>query len=165
MDAPLVVTLKLDHETQVFFDRLRKEHFPKHINYLHAHCTLFHKLPASENSVQKILTAISKRPVFDMSIDAVKNIGNGVVYTIASGELISLHKSLQQSFTAWLINQDRQPLKPHITIQNKVTAFKALTLYRELKDRFVPFDIKAVGISTFLYLNGPWKHVQDFYFG
>lgn len=99
-----------------------------------------------------------------MKIDAVKNIGNGVVYTIASGELISLHKSLQQSFTAWLTNQDRQPLKPHVTIQNKVTAFKALTLYNELKENSVSFDIKAIGISTFLYLKGPWEHVEDFIF-
>ncbi|MEO8768767.1 MAG: hypothetical protein ABI402_01725 [Ferruginibacter sp.] len=60
MDAPLIVTLKLDDETQLFFDRLRKEHFPKHINYLDAHCTLFHKLPASETSVQQLLAAISR---------------------------------------------------------------------------------------------------------
>jgi 2'-5' RNA ligase len=165
MDAPLIATLKLDDKTQLLFNRLRKENFPKHINYLDAHCTLFHKLPASEVAIRRVLTAISRRPAFDMTINAVKNIGNGVVYTIVSHELQSLHKSLQESFSAWLTSQDRQPLKPHITIQNKVTAFKALGLYNELKNRFVPFDIKAVGISTFLYLKGPWEHVEDFNFG
>ncbi|MEO6669386.1 MAG: 2'-5' RNA ligase family protein [Ferruginibacter sp.] len=164
MDAPLIITLKLDDETQFFFNRLRQEHFPKHVNYLEAHCTLFHKLPASEPIIRNTLAALSQRPAFSMKVAAVKNIGNGVVYTIESGELGALHKSLQESFAAWLTNQDRQTLNPHITIQNKVTAFKALTLYEQLKESFVQFDIKAVGISTFLYLNGPWQHVEDFTF-
>lgn len=163
-DAPLILTAKLDESSQLFFDKLRTTHFPKHINYLKAHCTLFHKLPSSEALMTETLIETARRPSITMNISGIHNIGNGVIYKIDSTELLSVHQSLQRSFAAWLINQDRQSYKPHITIQNKVTAFKAAALYNELSKEFEPFTIKAVGISAWLYLGGPWQHVRDFDF-
>ena len=162
--APLIVTLKLDEATQSFFNALRETYFPKHVNYMDAHCTLFHNLPSQNTAIQKILKESARRPVINMQVRSVSNIGNGVVYTIESNELQMLHQCMQQHFSEWLINQDRQQLKPHITVQNKVTAFKALSLFKKLNDRFEPFDIKATGISTWLYLKGPWEHVADYNF-
>ncbi|MFT3911988.1 MAG: 2'-5' RNA ligase family protein [Ferruginibacter sp.] len=164
MTAPLIVTLKLDDTIQSFFNALREAHFPKHVNYMDAHCTLFHNLPSQNDAIQKILKEVTLRPEMNMQVKSVSNIGNGVVYTIESSELQALHRSMQQHFSQWLINQDRQILKPHITVQNKVTAFKALSLFNELNAAFKPFDIKATGISTWLYLKGPWQHVEDYNF-
>ena len=164
MEAPLIVTLKLDAGSQLFFNELRKTHFPRHINYLEAHCTLFHKLPADNELVNEILSGAALRPVMPLLVSDIRSIGNGVVYTLQSTTLQVLHKFLQKAFDAMLISQDRQILQPHITIQNKVTANKAATLLQALQPSFAPFEISATGLTTWRYLKGPWEHVRDFNF-
>ncbi|WP_208644854.1 2'-5' RNA ligase family protein [Mucilaginibacter kameinonensis] len=42
----LILTLRLDEESQAFFDEMRKRHFPQERNFLKAHLTLFHQLPS-----------------------------------------------------------------------------------------------------------------------
>jgi len=42
---PLILTLKLDEESQAFFDKQRALYFPPERNFLKAHLTLFHQLP------------------------------------------------------------------------------------------------------------------------
>ncbi|KAK4058518.1 hypothetical protein OIO90_000680 [Microbotryomycetes sp. JL221] len=43
---PFIVTLQLDKHSHEKLTHLRSRHFPKHRNYLEAHITLFHALPA-----------------------------------------------------------------------------------------------------------------------
>ncbi len=164
MNEPMIVTLKIDEASQGFFDEQRKAYFPAHVNYLDAHLTLFHVLPATEKVIRSTLTTLSKRTRFMMQADSVKNTGNGVAYSILSRELMELHALMQKHFEPYLIAQDKQRLWPHITIQNKVTAFKALSLYEKLQTPFNPFKITATGFSAWIYLKGPWKHVEDFMF-
>ncbi len=163
-DAPLIVTLRIDEENQLAFNELRKKYFPAHINYLDAHLTLFHKLPSDEPSVIDILKHHSIRSSFTMRSNGLKSIGNGVAIIINSNELMDLHKSLQSAFDPWLINQDRQKLWPHITIQNKVTAFKASKTLENLSGQFIDREIKAIGLTTWLYLKGPWERIEDYNF-
>lgn len=164
MFAPLIITLKIDAEAQAFFDALRRQHFPAHINYLDAHLTLFHNLPSAEPLIDTVLEDISRRQPFSLNVADVKHIGNGVAYAIRSATVQEMHLQLQKRFNRWLTAQDRKRSWPHITIQNKVTAFKSMELYNELKKDFKPFDIKAIGLSSWLYLKGPWEHVRDFDF-
>ena len=162
--ATLVVTLKISAESQAFFDFKRAEHFPAHINYLKAHCTLFHKLPNVPGVIDIIRNA-SIRPPFEMRVVGLRSIGNGVVYDLESDELQRWHAGLQKNLHPTLIPQDKQKLKPHITIQNKVTAFKASKLLEQLQGSFRPFTVPAIGCSTWLYMNGPWQHLSDYDFG
>lgn len=164
MENPLVVTLKLEEAVQQKFTALRNEHFPAHVNYLDAHLTLFHALPSNESKVFEVLEEMSRRPLLEMDVSAVKNMGTGVSYLISSSELQEMHRTMQQKLDGMLINQDRPKLQPHVTIQNKVTAFKALSLYKKLNEEFRPFPVSATGISCWLYLKGPWQHVKDFNF-
>lgn len=163
-EAPLIVTLRIDEENQFAFNELRKQYFPAHINYLDAHLTLFHKLPADEPAVTEVLKQHCIRSAFTLQTTGLKNIGNGVAIAVLSEELVALHRSLQKAFDPWLISQDRQKLWPHITIQNKVTAFKASQTLEKISESFINREIKAIGLTTWLYLKGPWQRMEDFVF-
>lgn len=157
MAYPMIITLELEETASTYFNNLRREHFPAHSNYLEAHLTLFHKLPSDEPAIADILQNLQPREPLWLGVDDVICFGNGVAFSLTSDRLLALHAQLQQAFDPWLIRQDRLPLRPHITIQNKVTAFKAQRLQQELKANFVPFPVRARGWSAWLYLGGPWK--------
>jgi 2'-5' RNA ligase len=157
MSNTLIITLEMEPKYQQYFNAVRKQYFPSHANYLDAHITLFYHLPAGETSINDILATAAKRKELILTVEGLSNFGTGVAYRLVSDELQALHVTLQAAFEPWLVKQDRQPLRPHITIQNKVTAFKAQQLYEQLQEEFTPFDIKTVGFKTWLYLKGPWK--------
>ena len=156
--APLIVTLSLDEDSSFFFNQLRKAHFPPERNYLEAHLTLFHQLPAEEPSLIHTLadTAAQYTP-FALAVTGTAFIGNGVAYKLESKELLQLHASLQAAWKAWLIPQDQQRLWPHVTVQNKVPAAEARTVYEQLTDAFTPFTAYAMGLSVWVYRGGPWE--------
>lgn len=162
---PLIITLQLDAVSQAFFNAQRKAYFPANANYLDAHVTLFYRLPSAETLIRETLINVaSQQHPFSLQVTRLQHIGNGVVYVLESEELKVLHRNLQTVFAPWLIKQDQQTLRPHITIQNKVTAFKSLQLHRQLSETFTPFAIQATGICTWKYLKGPWKAIEAFAF-
>jgi 2'-5' RNA ligase len=164
-DAPLILTLTLDQATQDYFNALRKEHFPPERNYLDAHLTLFHHLPANEPQIIiYIETAAKSNPLMKLQVTELKSVGNGVAYKLECPELLRLHKELQEQWAAWLIPQDRQKLWPHVTIQNKVELAKALLLKAQLEESFVPFEATGTGLSLFEYKGGPWDFIREFEF-
>lgn len=164
MEEPLIVTLKIEDSAQAMFDRLRTQHYPKHANFLPAHCTLFHTLPSINPIIHQTLEANCERSKLILKVSGILLNSNGVAYSIESEELQKLHKTLQKKFKRWLTRKDSTRLKPHITIQNKVTSFKASRLHESLMKSFEPFEITASGFSTWLYEKGPWKHLLDYQF-
>ena len=61
-DRPLILTLRLDPESQARFDALRRAHFPPERNLLGAHVTLFHALPAAAADVVRTeITEVARR--------------------------------------------------------------------------------------------------------
>jgi 2'-5' RNA ligase len=157
MAYPMIITLELEAQAKANFTALRDTHFPRHSNYLEAHLTLFHRLPSDEPAITAVLKQLAERTPLQLEVNDVIHFGAGVAYTVASEELEQLHLDMQQAFDPWLIRQDRQPLRPHITIQNKVTDFKAKQLQEILRSSFRPYTIQATGFSTWYYLGGPWK--------
>ncbi len=156
---PLIVTLQFDKEAQDYFNTLRKLHFPPEINYLDAHTTLFHHLPSDEPFISKELLKIAVRSAFYIRVTAVNCTGNGVALALEAKKIQEMHARLQKVFGQWLIPQDTHTIKPHVTIQNKVSAATAKELSLQLQKDFVPFSVRAIGINTWLYKNGPWDHV------
>lgn len=156
---PLIVTLELDAAAQQFFTAQRNTYFPAHINYLEAHLTLFHHLPGDNAEVMDILSREAPGAAFSLEVSGVHNMGNGVAYTLHSPQLLALHRRLQAALQPWLIRQDQQPLWPHITIMNKVTAYKAQRVCRELATGFLPFTVQARGLGYWHYHKGPWSAV------
>lgn len=163
-EVPLIVTLELGEEQQAFFNRKRSQYFPAHANFLDAHITLFHRLPSGLPAIEEALAGFAARPPMHLEVASVRNMGKGVAYAIESAELLQLHKTMQQAFMPWLSLQDKRKRWPHITIQNKVTAWKALQLYNTLSADFKPFHITATGLRTWLFRKGPWEAKNDYPF-
>ncbi|SEN96270.1 2'-5' RNA ligase superfamily protein [Mucilaginibacter gossypiicola] len=159
---PLILTLRLDEKSQAFFNEMRKRHFPPERNFLKAHLTLFHQLP-SEVMTWEYFSSLQYR-IFAMKVTGLCYLGAGVAYDIDSGELQELHRKLSQYFHKVLIPQDRQPFKPHITIQNKVTPAASKDLLIELMGNFKPFTVTATGLDLWEYLGGPWRHSSSYDF-
>ena len=164
-DVPLILTLTLDADNQQFFNKLRQKHFPSERNYLDAHLTLFHHLPANEAQlIEDIISATKFFASMNLQVTELKSIGNGVAYKMECDYLMQLHKRLQQQWDKWLIPQDRQKLWPHITIQNKVEPKLAKSLKEKLEESFEPFTATGTGLSLFEYMGGPWNFVKSFAF-
>lgn len=162
---PLILTLSLDKDAFDYFTRLRDKHFPPERNFLKAHLTLFHQLQKEEKAIIETLSDIcaQQRPI-PLKVEGPISLGNGVAFKIASEELQQLHRFLQQQWQPFLIPQDKQKLRPHITVQNKVKPEIAKELERSLSDTFSPFIIQGTGFTLWEYLGGPWKMYKQFDF-
>ncbi|ATL49205.1 phosphoesterase HXTX [Chitinophaga caeni] len=160
---PLILTLEVDPRDMQYFNGLRATHFPAHANYLPAHITLFHHLP-NIPFVHEAIEAASHRDCFDITVLGPRLFANGVLFELVSPVLTGLHIQLQQPLEPYLKRQDRQLLRPHITIQNKVTQFKAQLLYEQLLPGFIPRNLKATGLKTWEYLRGPWRAYKEYAF-
>lgn len=158
---PLILTCLTDPDASAFFNRLRKAHFPPERNYLDAHLTLFHHLPADEPSILSTIRELCmQQRVVQLHIREVVFTGRGVAYRIDSPVLRQLHRSLQERWKRWLTPQDRQGLWPHITVQNKVDPAAARLLQRELALSFTPFQATGLGLQVWEYQGGPWGLVE-----
>jgi hypothetical protein len=162
--SPLIVTLQLDPVAFTFFNELRQKHFPPAINYLEAHLTLFHHLPAVPEVRQLLETVASKQEQMPLEVVSVMKLGRGVAYKMKSESLLAMHHYLQTSWQNWLTPQDRQKLNPHVTVQNKVATETAHALYQELAASFNPFTATGTGLSLWEYKGGPWHKFADYSF-
>ena len=159
---PLIVTLLLDLPSQERLDALRRAHFPPERNHLAAHVTLFHALPGeAEERVRGDLAELARRPAFPVAVTGVRPLGRGVAYVLESEELAGLHRDLAGRWHAELTPQDRQPLRAHVTVQNKVTPQAARALLADLQAGFAPYDVQAEGLGLWRYLGGPWEPVGE----
>ena len=157
----------MDDASQTRFDRLREAHFPPERNYLRAHLTLFHKLPAEhEDEISNDLREIcGGHEPFTLTTANVCFLGRGVAYELSSPELSSLRKGLAGRWKPWLGTQDRKGFRPHVTVQNKVSTDEARALHEKLRVSFSPFEVGGEGLSLWRYLGGPWEPVANFPFG
>ena len=160
--SSLIVTLQPDVASLAYFNELRNKYYPRYCNQTEAHITLLHRLSPNVALLHEGMQQISRRSPMVLQVTSINSIGKGVIFKLASAELQLLHQGMQTRFKPHLISKDRKILHPHITIQNKVTAFKALQTMRLLQQQFTPFDITGTGISVWQYLNGPWQ-LQQYY--
>ncbi len=84
--------------------------------------------------------------------------------TVVAPGLQQLKGELDTAFRAGLKPQDRQPLRPHITLVNKVSAALAAQQYAALQDEFKPFTGRAAGLALYRYAGGPWAYVATHLF-
>jgi 2'-5' RNA ligase superfamily len=161
----LIITLKIDDVSQSFFNEKRKQHYPAYANFVEAHITLFHKLPSDKNIVYDTLNEISKTNIFEMQIADIKNIENFVAYDIASTTLLNIHAKMQTAFLNMLNEKDKEKLWPHITVHNKATVYKAFKTHEKLLLDFKPFNITAIGFTTWYYAKKAWVKKEDYLFG
>jgi 2'-5' RNA ligase len=160
---PLILTLTLDAAAHERFTALRRRHFPAERNYLEAHVTLFHHLPGAEQATVEhhIREVAATTTPLTLDVSGVQFLGRGVAYKLLSEPLQQLHRQLQARWQTWLRPQDQQPLRPHITIQNKVDPAPARALYTQLAAEFTPDTVQGLGFTLWAYRGGPWQQLAQ----
>jgi 2'-5' RNA ligase len=162
----LILTLKLDSASLALFNQLRQQHFPRHRNFLPAHVTLFHVLPAEqeEQICQILYKQCASTPVLPLQFPQICFLGRGVAIEVDCPELVCLRSQLAETWNDWLTAQDRQSYRPHITIQNKQSPDVARQLYEQLSKEWHMMSGRAEGLLLWRYQGGPWKAVAEFTF-
>lgn len=165
--APLILTVQLDAAVQAFFDALRRQHFPAERNFLAAHLTLFHHLPATERAdIEAYLSVLCRtEPPLPLRVTGLQFLGRGVAYALSSPETDALHQQLQARWQTHLTAQDRQRRRLHVTVQNKVAPEAARALLAELTADFAPAEATGLGLQLWAYRGGPWELLRTFPFG
>ena len=158
---PLILTLQFDPHADAFFQEMRQRHFPPALNIVPAHLTLFHQLPgeALDTVLRRAGEAAVATAPFPVTVAGLKKLGRGVAYRVESDALDKLRARLAADFSQWLIAQDREPFRPHVTIQNKVAPHEAAALHHHLARDFAPFNAIAEGLQIWRYEGGPWRPV------
>jgi 2'-5' RNA ligase len=156
---PLVVTLALDEHAQALLQQLRSAHFPRERDVVPAHVSLFHALPGEHlRPVLADLRDAAPAP-FPVHLAGVRSLGRGAAVVLDAPDLTPLHRELARRWEPWLTAQDRQPLRPHVTVQNKVDPGLAQDTVVALTASLVPREARAVGVDVWRYRGGPWEHV------
>jgi 2'-5' RNA ligase len=166
MPNPLILTLGLDPATFALMDGLRRTHFPPERNVVPAHVTLFHDLPGEElTEVERLLAAVSaETPAFEVRFPKVRFMGKGVSLDVDAPELLRLRRRLADEWASWLTPQDRQPYRPHLTIQNKVSKDEARLLFEQMSAGWSPVVGCGEGLRLWHYRGGPWEPAGAFGF-
>lgn len=163
---PLVVTLGLDPDTTARLAAERRELFPAGRTAVGAHVTLFHAVPGEvTDDVVADVVEVCRREPFTVEVAEVFGLGRGVAYRLRSDVLAAVHRTLQRSWWDHLTEQDRQGLRAHVTVQNKVTPEVARRTLQRLTERFSPLTADATGLEVWRYVGGPWEPVRTVPFG
>lgn len=164
---PLILTLKMDDDSQALFNRLRERHFPKKRNFIPAHVSLFNQLPGDrlESIVADVEEVCRANEPLTLRVERLLFLGKGVAYRFEGSELEAVRETLADKWRPWLSDQDLQGSRPHVTVQNKVSPEKARELHGRLEASFTPFEVRGEGLLLWRYLGGPWEPVGEYLFG
>ena len=167
LSHPLILTLKLDDALAERLTAQRTRYFPAERNYLAAHVTLFHALPAEHEPTFTNDLAIETAavPSFAVTVGPPYSLGRGVALEIVGDPIRPLRRRLRDRWLPHLSPQDQTgQIRPHVTIQNKVSGDVARDTLAEVRAKSVDERGTAVGLSLWEYRGGPWAHVRDFLF-
>jgi hypothetical protein len=148
--APLLITAELPSDVFAWADALRRADYPPERNRLGAHVTLFHGLPPSaEGEVERLLGELAALPAPEARITGLMDLGRGTAFALDSPALLTLHARMAERLHGVIQQKDARPLRPHVTIQNKVSRTDAQTLQVELARGPwpEPFRLRGLGLS------------------
>jgi 2'-5' RNA ligase len=154
-----VVTLRLDDASFGRLNALRQRYFPPERNFIPAHLTFFHALTNEQrDNLESHLLQMTWSPTSLEFLPPVL-IGRGVAIPVAGKELSERHALLIEHIGAdALTRQDQQPLRPHVTVQNKVSPDIAKAALSEIQAGFTSWAGFGLGLDIWLYAGGPWVH-------
>jgi len=167
-DAPLIVTAGLDPASFERLDAPRRAHFPPERNHLRAHLTLFHALPGEEEAAVRVAlaeAAAGAAGAIPFRVDRVLGLGRGVAYGLDAPALIALRADLAERWASWRVSHAAQPLRPHVTVQNKVAPEVARALRASLETDFAPWTGEVVALELWAYRGGPWEPLERWALG
>jgi hypothetical protein len=169
-----VLTLLTDHDHHDRMTTLRIKYFPKHLNKLDAHLTLFHALPGSklESSILPLLEDVATRTSpFRVRADVPFRLKKGFAVGIADGEGGVQGRRLRGVIQGawkkegWLSTQDTGGCRLHYTLMNKVDDSGVVeAAYGELLEHFKGDAGMVEGLTLWRYDRGFWKWDRKFAF-
>jgi hypothetical protein len=174
-----ILTLLTDAPHHNRMTALRRNYFPKHLNKLEAHITLFHALPESKlhaSVVPHVKAVASETRSLPIVASRVERLGKGGIAIFvpknSPGDLgiKKVYRQLQGPWRkeGWLSVQDSaKRLRPHYTVMNKVEDESQVEVaVRELEKRFAEGGDEGVveGLGLWRYERGWWKWVEGFRF-
>ena len=165
-DAPLILTAELPPDLHRRYTDLRTAHFPPERNYLEAHVTLFHALPAQcEDELRRYLARLTGEiaPVRGQ-VEGLMPLGGGTAIKLSSPDMLALRDEIAEYFRGMLTNQDQHRPRLHVTIQNKVTGKEAQALQAQLAGTIEPRPFTFPGLALHAYRGGPWEFIRRFAF-
>lgn len=165
-DAPLILTAQLPPDLHSWATGLRDEHFPPERNYLEAHVTLFHAIPAqcepeARSFLARLVGEVAPVPA---RLEGLMSLGGGTALKLSSPDMISLRDHIADHFHGMLTAQDQHRPRLHVTIQNRVTSKEAKALQAQMAGTVNPRDFAFPGLSLYHYRGGPWELVRSFTF-
>lgn len=160
--APVIVTALFSAEDFALLDGLRRAHFPPERNQLSAHLTLFHHLPPAilPELRQRLNAATRGVQPPPARLAGVMSLGGGTALRVDSPELAAIRGDLADAFAGLLTPQDRNGWRPHVTIQNKVSAVDARALRDSMAATFHPRPLAIAGLACWFYRGGPWEAIS-----
>ncbi|GGY95638.1 2'-5' RNA ligase family protein [Novosphingobium colocasiae] len=159
--APLLLTAELPPDVLAWADGLRRAHYPPDRNRLRAHVTLFHALPPSvEEELIGVLADLARAPPPEARIDGLMKLGTGTALAVDSPAMIAIHAAIAERMHGLLTRQDAQPLRLHVTIQNKVTAQAARALQTALAPDLRPRPFRFRGLGLYAWQDGLWCPIR-----
>jgi 2'-5' RNA ligase len=164
--APFVLTLEMDAESFACFDALRRRYYPPERNCVPAHVTLFYRLPGSHaREIKALLSQVAaEEEPMEIAVGAVKAMERGVAILLHSPRLFALRGALAEEWWPWLTDQDRAGFRPHVTIQNNVSAAEAQRTQTAVAAELRLSRIRGLGLHLWRYRDGRWEYERLFRF-
>ena len=165
-DAPFILTAQLPKDMHAWATALRTAHFPPERNYLEAHVTLFHALPAQcgDEICETLVRIAGDTAPVAARLTGIMSLGGGTALKLESPAVLLLRDEIAERFHGMLTKQDQHRPRLHVTIQNKVTSKEAKALQAELDGTIQERGFAFRGLSLFRYRGGPWEQVREFAF-
>lgn len=164
--SPLNLTALLPPDLHRWATALRNRYFPPERNFLEAHVTLFHALPAPYTSEIKAALAseVSANAPVPAELTGVLSLGRGTALRIESAGMLELRDRLADRFHGLLTAQDSHRPRLHVTVQNKVSTDQAKEVQIALSKLVTPRRFAFRGLGLYLYRGGPWELVREYPF-
>jgi hypothetical protein len=179
-----VLTLNVTPTLREAMNHLRATYFPRHLNRLAAHLTLFHALPASQldTHILPLLKSLAaSTSSYHIRATTAVRMGKGVLiqahHSAIPHQTTELHRKMQREWAHFLSKQDMQNLRLHWTVMNKVEDKEVVKkvegevnqwLREKRKAKDVEERRKAEGFVTGLtlweYADGWWVRPRIFSF-
>lgn len=163
---PLIITVKMDSNSHERLTGWRERFFPPARNYLTAHITLYHHLPAEHlHWIEKELTEFCRvQDAFPLSFHRVEHNGGFVSVLVDAPPLLHMKSHFDSVFGKFLKPQDQQKIRPHVTLVNKVSREEGKAASELIHLEFFPWQGRAEGLEIHFYHHGPWNLHSQIYF-
>ncbi|EME45228.1 hypothetical protein DOTSEDRAFT_71066 [Dothistroma septosporum NZE10] len=153
---------------------LRNQYFPKRINKLAAHLTLFHALPESKltgSIIPLIKTVASSIAPFKLRADEPFRMKKGFAISVSTQiggrQAKQIHQQLQQPWKdeGFLSVQDAGGCRLHYTLMNKVDGeTEVAKAFVDVVERWKGDEGVAEGLGLWKYERGFWRWERKFEF-